>query len=235
MKKILVYHVRDDEQAFIDEWADQHKIHVDSVPDELHDSTIDWAKGYDGVVYKQRSILSNTPDLYRKLHTFGIKQLAIRSAGIDSVNLQWAKENGLKITNVPSYSPSAVAELVLAQTMQLIRHVPQFNERLNHNDYVVNGLRSRELSELTIGIVGVGRIGATVAKIFHALGATVLGNDITAPREDLKGILTYTSKEELYKKSDIITSHVYYAEQNFHMIGEKQFALMKDTAFFIND
>ncbi|GAF36304.1 D-2-hydroxyacid dehydrogenase [Lentilactobacillus farraginis] len=235
MTKILAYHVRDDEQAFIDEWASQHQVQVDSVSAELHDDTVDLANGYDGVDYKQRSVLSTRPDLYRKLHGFGIKQLAARSAGIDSVNLTWAKQNGLKVTNVPSYSPPAVAELVLTQAMQLIRHIPQFNERLNHNDYIVNGLRSRELSELTVGIIGVGRIGGTVAKIFHALGATVLGNDITAPRADLKGILTYTSKEELFSRADIVTVHVYYAKQNYHLIGEKQFDLMKTSAFFIND
>lgn len=235
MTKILAYHVRDDEQFFIDEWANQHHIQVDSVPYELHDDTVDRAKGYDGIDYKQRSILSSRPDLYRKLHDFGIKQLSARSAGIDSANLNWAKQNNLRVTNVPSYSPPAVAELVLTQVMQLIRHIPQFNQRLNRNDYVVNGLRSRELSELTIGIIGVGRIGGTVARIFHALGATVLGNDIASPRDDLKGILTYTSKEDLYRKSDIVTVHVYYAKQNYHLIGEKQFDLMRDTTFFIND
>ncbi|MFD1125007.1 D-2-hydroxyacid dehydrogenase [Lentilactobacillus raoultii] len=235
MTKILAYHVRDDEQPFIDEWATQHHVQVDSVPYELHDETVDQAKGYDGIDYKQRSVLSQRPDLYRKLHAFGIKQLAIRSVGIDSVNLEWAKQNQLKLTNVPSYSPPAVAELVLTQVMQLVRHIPQFNQRLSQNDYIVNGLRSRELSELTIGIIGVGRIGGTVAKIFHALGATVLGNDLLAPRDDLKGILTYTTKDSVYRQSDIVTVHVYFSEQNRHLIGEPQLNLMKQTAFLIND
>lgn len=235
MTKILAYHVRDDEQQFIDEWVAEHHVQVDSVTAELHDDTVDQAQGYDGIDYKQRSILSEKPELYQKLHQFGIQQLACRSAGIDSVNLQWAFQNGLRVTNVPSYSPPAVAELVLAQAMQLIRHIPQFNQRMAENDYVVNGLRSRELSSLTIGIIGVGRIGGTVAKIFHALGATVLGNDISTPRADMRGILTYTSKENLLKQSDIVTSHVYYAKQNYHLLGEAQFDLMRPGAFLIND
>lgn len=235
MTKILAYHVRDDEQPFIDEWAKQHHVQVDSVPYELHEDTVDQAKGYDGVNYKQRSILSKEQTLYHKLHSFGIKQLAIRSAGIDSVNLDFAKQNNLKITNVPSYSPPAVAELVLTQVMQLIRHIPQFNQRTGQNNYVVNGLRSRELSELTIGIIGVGRIGGTVARIFNALGATVLGNDITEPRADLKGILTYVPKEELFQKSDIVTLHVYYDESNYHLIGKKELAQLQKTAYLIND
>ncbi|MCP9328522.1 D-2-hydroxyacid dehydrogenase [Liquorilactobacillus satsumensis] len=235
MTKILVYHVRDDEQPLIDEWSKEHAIQVDSVPDELHADTVSWAKGYDGVVYKQRSVLSKDVQFYEQLRALGIKQLACRSAGIDSVNLEWAQQNGITVTNVPSYSPTAVAELVLAQTLQLVRQLPQFESRINENNYCVNGLRARELSELTIGIIGVGRIGGTVAKIFHALGATVLGNDIAQPRAELKGILRYTTKEELLRQADIVTVHVYYNSQNQHLISEEQFALMKNSAYFIND
>lgn len=234
MTKIIAYHVREDEQPFIDEWSKTNQVQVDSVPYELHDDTVDDAKGYDGLNYKQRSILSDKPELYKKLHDFGIKQLATRSAGIDSVNLKFAQENDLVVTNVPSYSPPAVAQLVLTQAMELIRHIPQFEQRLLQNDYVVNGLRSKELSELTIGIIGVGRIGSTVAKIFHALGSTVIGNDLK-PREDLKNILTYTTKEEIYRRSDIVTLHVYYSDENYHLIGKKELESLKKTAFLIND
>ncbi|EHM00416.1 hypothetical protein HMPREF9103_00546 [Lentilactobacillus parafarraginis F0439] len=66
MTKILAYHVRDDEQQFIDEWVAEHHVQVDSVTAELHDDTVDQAQGYDGIDYKQRSILSEKPELYQK-------------------------------------------------------------------------------------------------------------------------------------------------------------------------
>lgn len=235
MTKILAYHVRDDEQPFIDEWVREHHIQVDSVTEELHDDTVALAKGYDGVDFKQRSLITDKPDLYEKLHAYGISQLSARSAGIDTLNLDWAKANGIRVSNVPSYSPRAVAELVLTQAMQLIRHIPEFRARFQDNNYVVDGLRSRELSELTIGIIGVGRIGSAVARIFHALGATVLGNDITKPREDLKGVLRYTTKDEIYRIADVVTVHVYYSEKNHHLVGKDEFAKLKPSAFFIND
>lgn len=235
MTKILAYHVRDDEQPFIDEWINKHHIQVDSVTEELHDETVSFAKGYDGVDFKQRSVITDNPDFYKQLHSYGITQLSARSAGIDTLNLDWAKENQIRVSNVPSYSPRAVAELVLTQAMQLIRHIPEFRARFKDNDYIVDGLRSRELSELTIGIIGVGRIGSAVAKIFHALGATVLGNDITDPKEELNGVLRYTTKDEIYKTSDIVTVHVYYSEENHHLIGKTELSKLKSTAFFIND
>ncbi|GAW98750.1 D-2-hydroxyacid dehydrogenase [Secundilactobacillus mixtipabuli] len=235
MTKILAYNVREDEQPFIDQWAKEHDVQVDSTLKELHDDTVGMVQGYDGVDFKQRTVVTQSPDFYKQLASYGIIQLSARSAGIDTVNLKWAKENHLRVTNVPSYSPEAVAELALTQALQLIRHIPQFNDRLSDNNYVVLGLRSQELTELTVGIIGVGRIGGTLARIFHALGATVIGNDLRAPREDLRGVMTYVSKEELYKRADIISMHVWGGEDNYHLINDKAFAQMKSTTYFIND
>lgn len=234
MKKILAFNILDYEKEFVGQWAAEHPdVQVDFNQIELHDDTVDLAKGYDGIDYRQRSKLSTTPDLYRKLHDYGIKQLALRSAGVDSCQLQWAKQYGLTITNVPSYSPEAVAEMTLTHAMNLVRHIPQFQSRIKRNDYIVEGLRSRELSELTIGIIGVGRIGSTVARIFKRFGATVLGNDYKE-NPALKGIVTYTSKEAIYRTADIVTMHVYMSEDNYHMVGKDQFAMMKPSAFLIN-
>ncbi|MFT8425875.1 MAG: NAD(P)-dependent oxidoreductase [Liquorilactobacillus sp.] len=236
MIKIIAYHVRQDEEPFIAQWSKKNEIEVKSVPFELHPDTVEYAKGYDGIIFKQRSKLDEDGLIYQVLKSYGIRQLSCRSAGIDTVNLSAAKLNGIKVTNVPSYSPHAVAELVLMQAMQLIRHYPEFKARLDNNDYVVDGLRSRELSEYVIGIIGVGRIGRTVAQIFHSLGAKVLGNDLVRnPELEQAGTLKYVEKDEIYRKADIVTSHVYLSEQNIHLIGQNAFSKMKSTAFLIND
>ncbi|AEB74509.1 D-2-hydroxyacid dehydrogenase [Lentilactobacillus buchneri] len=234
MKKILAYNILGYEKEFVLEWAAEHPdVQVDFNDVELHDDTVDLAKGYDGIDYRQRSMLSETPDLYRKLRDFGITQLSLRSAGVDSCNLKWAKEYGLTISNVPSYSPEAVAEMTLTHALNLIRHIPQFQSRMAKNDYIVEGLRSRELSEMTIGIIGVGRIGSTVAKIFKRFGARVLGNDIHE-NDAFRDLVTYTSKEDIFKNADLITMHTYMSDENYHMIDKAQFTQMKPSAFFIN-
>lgn len=141
MKKILAYNILDYEREFVVEWAAEHPdVQVDFNSIELHDDTVHLAEGYDGIDYRQRSQLTDGSDLYKKLHDYGIHQLALRSAGVDSCNLKYAKENGLTVTNVPSYSPRAVAEMTLTHAMNLIRHIPQFQKRIRQNDYVVNGL-----------------------------------------------------------------------------------------------
>ncbi|KRM03804.1 D-lactate dehydrogenase [Lentilactobacillus farraginis DSM 18382 = JCM 14108] len=235
LKKILVYNILGYEREFVVEWAAEHPdVQVDFNSIELHDDTVHLAEGYDGIDYRQRSKLTDGPALYQKLHEYGIHQLALRSAGVDSCNLKYAKENGLTVTNVPSYSPRAVAEMTLTHAMNLLRHIPQFQKRIRQNDYIVDGLRSKEISNLTIGIIGVGRIGSTVAQIFKALGAKrVLGNDIKE-NDNFRDLVEYTTKEEIYKNADLITMHTYMSDQNYHMIGKEQFAKMKNSALFIN-
>ncbi len=235
MTKILAYNILPYEEEFVLEWRKKHpEVQVDYNDIELHDDTVDLAKGYDGIDYRQRSKLTDKPDLYKRLHELDIHQLALRSAGVDSCNLPWAKENGLTITNVPSYSPRAVAEMTLTHSMNLIRHIPQFQDRLRNNDYIVNGLRSKEISNLTIGIIGVGRIGSTVAKIFTALGAKkVLGNDLKE-NDDFKDFVQYTTKDDIFKNADLITIHVYGSLENRHMIGAEQFKKMKNSVLFVN-
>ncbi|MCI1650202.1 D-2-hydroxyacid dehydrogenase [Bifidobacterium tibiigranuli] len=233
MTSIAFYHTIDEEEPFAQQWAHDHNVHVECFPFELHEDTLHTIQGFDGISYKQRSAPSDNPDFYRRLAEYGIRQIAIRSAGYDTIDLHAAHQNNIRITNVPSYSPSAVAELTLTHIMRLIRHIPQFDDQGSRHDFSVRGLISREISELTIGIIGVGRIGSTVARIFHALGARVLGNDITENHE-LDSILTWVSKDDLLAQADVVTMHTYLDSTTRHLIDAHRLAQMKPSAYFVN-
>ncbi|WP_033494252.1 NAD(P)-dependent oxidoreductase [Bifidobacterium biavatii] len=233
MTSIAFYHTLDEERPFAEQWATDHNVRVECFPFELHDDTLDAVQGFDGISYKQRCAPSDDPDFYRRLRAYGIRQIALRSAGYDTINLNAAHANGLRITNVPSYSPTAVAELTLTHIMQLIRHVPQFDSRMRRHDFSIQGLMSPEISELTIGIIGVGRIGSTVARIFHSLGATVIGNDITE-NHNLDTILTWTSRDNLLATADVVTLHTWLDDTTRHLIDKHSLSLMKPTAYLAN-
>ena len=233
MTSIAFYHAIDEEIPFARQWAEEHGVHVECFPFEFHDDTLDTVRGFDGVSYKQRSAPSPDPGFFSRLAGYGIRQIAIRSAGYDTIDLHAAHAAGIHVTNVPSYSPSAVAELTLAHIMRLIRHIPQFDDRATRHDFSVHGLMSREIGELTIGVIGVGRIGSTVARIFHALGARVLGYDVRE-RGDLEGILDFVTKDELLSVADVVTMHTDLNPTSRRLMGVKEFSLMKPTAYFIN-
>lgn len=165
MKKILMYSVRPDEQPAIDDWVAANDIQVDTNTVAFNADTVDLAKGYDGVVIQQHGAIPE-PLVYQKLKSFGMKQLTLRITGYDIVNLDAAAANGLAVTNVPAYSPRSVAELVLAHAMRLIRHLGEATAREAKDDYSWGGLEAQEVHQLTIGIIGAGKIGSTVARIF---------------------------------------------------------------------
>lgn len=233
MTSIAFYHTLDEERPFVKQWAAQHGVHVECFEFELHEDTLTTAEGFDGISYKQRSAPSSDPDFYRRLGGIGIRQIAVRSAGVDTIDLKAAHTHGIRITNVPSYSPRAVAELTLAHVMRLIRQIPQFDERVRRNDFSAEGLISREISELTVGVIGVGRIGWEVVQIFQALGARVIGNDIVK-RPELSETLAYVSKEELFAQADVISIHTYLDSTTRHLINADSFARMKPTSYFVN-
>ncbi|MDN2453912.1 D-2-hydroxyacid dehydrogenase [Lactobacillus sp. UCMA15818] len=230
--KILMMSVRDDEEAAIKSWSERNNIKVDTVDWELHPDRVSELDGYDGIVIQQRSKVED--EVYPALKAAGIKQITTRTAGFDVIDLAAAKKNGLTITNVPAYSPRSVAELALAHTMRLIRKLEFFDERAARQDFRWAGLQATEIHSLTVGIIGAGRIGGTTAKIFAALGAKVIAHDLVE-REELKPFVTYTSKEEVLQNADVICLHVDLNTSTVKLIGKDELALMKQTAYLVNE
>lgn len=232
MTKILMYTVRPDERAAIDAWVAANDIQVDTNTVEFGPDTVDLAKAYDGVVIQQHGAI---PDemVYQKLKAFGIKQLTLRTTGYDIVNLDAATANGLVVTNVPAYSPRSVSELVLAQVMRLIRHLGEASAREAKDDYSWAGLEAPEIHNLTVGIIGAGKIGSAVARIFRALGATVIVSD-PVKRPELADTVSYVDLNTLLTTSDVVTVHTPLDGVTTHLIDADALRKMKPTAYLIN-
>ena len=232
MTKILMYTVRPDERAAIDAWVAANDIQVDTNTVEFGPDTVDLAKAYDGVVIQQHGAI---PDemVYQKLKAFGIKQLTLRTTGYDIVNLDAATANGLVVTNVPAYSPRSVSELVLAQVMRLIRHLGEASARVAKDDYSWAGLEAPEIHNLTVGIIGAGKIGSAVARIFRALGATVIVSD-PVKRPELADTVSYVNLNTLLTTSDVVTVHTPLDGVTTHLIDADALRKMKPTAYLIN-
>lgn len=231
MTKILMTSVRDDEQDAINAFAKEHNIDIITTP-KLIDDAVDMTAGVDGLVIQQRSKVD--PSVYAQLKANGLKQIATRTAGFDMVDIKKAHENGLTVTNVPAYSPRSVAEHALMQIFRLLRKSYRFDSQVAEDDFRwFSDEQALEIHTATIGIIGVGRIGGTLAKLLNALGAHVLGFDIK-PREEMKGIVEYVSKEELLKRSDVVSLHVDLNPSSTHLLKAADFALMKPTAGLVN-
>ena len=231
--KIILLSVRDDELPAIKQWQEKHPdIELQTSDWELHPDTVDRLQGFDGVIIQQRSQIGD--EVYPELKRLGFKQLTSRTAGFDVINMPLATANNLKVSNVPAYSPHSVAELALTHTMRLIRQLPLFDARMQEQDFRWQGLQAAEISSLTIGIIGAGRIGSTTARIFHSLGAKIIAND-TKPNHELDDILTFKTKEEVLQEADVVCLHVDLNETSKNLIDAQALSLMKPSAYIVNE
>ena len=163
-----------------------------------------------------------------------LKFIAVAFTGYDSVDGAWCRNNNIAVYNVPEYSTHSVAELTIALAISLLRDIPRGNSLIQNGGWALErpGI---ELHGKTIGIVGTGAIGTTVASLFKAFGCEIIGWSRTHKQEfiDLGGKYS-NSLTELFAQSDIITIHTPSNADTFHLISDPEISAMKPTAFIIN-
>jgi D-lactate dehydrogenase len=164
----------------------------------------------------------------------GVTLIALRSAGYNHVDIEYAKKKGIKVCRVPAYSPQAVAEHTIALILCLNRKIHQAHNRVREGNFSLHGLMGFNLYQKTIGIIGTGKIGTALAHILNGFGCKLLGYD-PQPSEECKKLgLEYVSLNQLLKSSDIISLHCPLNEQTRHMINDQTIALMKKGIMLIN-
>lgn len=165
-----------------------------------------------------------------KLYEQGVRLIALRCAGFNNVDRK-AAEGKIQIVRVPAYSPYAVAEHAMGMLLCLNRKLHKAYNRTREGNFTLNGLTGFDLHEKTIGVVGTGKIGRTFIHICQGFDMNVLAYD---PYPDTTLPVTYVEKEELFRKSDIISLHCPLTNETHHLINEKSIGMMKDGVMLIN-
>lgn len=234
MTSIKIFGVREEDIPYIEAWATKNKVEVDLDKDLLTLDTVGRVEGFDGLSLSQQIPLDEA--VYKKLHDFGIKQIAQRSAGFDIYDIDLARKYNLIISNVPSYSPHSIAEYTVSQALNLIRNYNDIQQKTAIYDFRWQPpILSRSIRNLKVGVIGTGRIGSIVGKIFaQGFDAEVVAYDIE-PNEACKTYLTYKdSVIEAVKDADIVTVHIPASKENDYLFDEALFKAFKKGAVFIN-
>lgn len=153
--------------------------------------------------------------------------------GTNQVDLAKATELGIPVFNSPYSNTRSVAELIIGNSIMLLRGIPQKNKFMHEGNWQKTAAKSYELRGKTIGIIGYGHIGTQVSVMAESMGLKVIYYDIE-PKLPLGNANAVDTLEELFKQSDIVTLHVPATPHTKNMIGEKEFALMKDGVIFQN-
>lgn len=162
-----------------------------------------------------------------------LKMLAVAFTGIDHVALDACKEKGIMVCNCAGYSDVCVAEQVIGMTISLMRYLVKCDSVVREGGTSA-GLAGTEIAGKRVGIIGCGKIGFKTAQLFKAFGAEVVAY-ARHPRTEVKAAgIAYMSLDELLKTSDIISLHTPNNASTKGLIGEREIALMKKNALFIN-
>ena len=164
----------------------------------------------------------------------GVRLLALRSAGYNHVDLAEAERLGMRVTRVPAYSPHAVAEHAVALILTLNRKICRAHARVRDLNFSLDGLVGFDLFGKTVGVIGTGRIGVVFAKIMLGFGCRVLVNDVIPSQELIELGARYSTLEEIYSESDVISLHVPLTSSTRHLLGAEAFSRMKPGVMVIN-
>jgi D-3-phosphoglycerate dehydrogenase len=165
----------------------------------------------------------------------GLKVVARAGVGLDNVDIKAATEAGIMVVNAPTSNIISAAELTVGHILSLARHIPAAHGALADGQWKRSKYSGVELYEKTIGIIGLGRIGALITARLQAFGTNIVAYDpyVTATRAQQLGV-TLLPLDELLAQSDFVTIHMPKTPETTGMIGDAQFAIMKPTAFIVN-
>ena len=162
-----------------------------------------------------------------------LKVISRVGIGLDSVDLDLCRRHGISVTYTPDAPSDGVAELAVANILALLRHIPQSDRSVREGAW--NRLMGRLVREVTIGIVGVGRIGSRVIRLLSSFSARVLATDTDKRVYGMElPNTTWCDLDTLLRSSDLISLHIPMAVANRHFLSRARIARMRTGAYVVN-
>ncbi len=186
---------------------------------------------YDAVIVRGRTKM--IPAVFQAARN--LKVVGRAGVGVDNIDLAAAKEHKVTVVNSPTATSVAVAEMAMALMLSLVRDVPKADAGMKNEKWLKKELMGTELSGKTLGIIGFGRIGTTVARMASAFQMKILAYHPRRTAEEIKklGGIPVTL-DELLKESDIISLHLPLTAETRNMLNAETFAKMKKGAYLID-
>lgn len=228
--KIAAFDVRDDERSAFEHAEKELGCTICCYEESLNADNMDRVTGFDGITVLGNSVVGRS--LIDGLKALNIMFISTRTIGHDNIDIEYAQEKKIRVCN-SAYGPESVAEYTIMLILMALRHYKQALLRSKVNDYTLTGLQGRELNDLTVGVVGAGKIGKAVIKNLSGFGCRLMTTSSKKDNE-IAGIAEYCKIEDIYKECDIISYHVPLTDRTHHMVNMETLARMKNGVVLIN-
>ena len=226
--KLAFFDAKTYDMPGFDACAKNTELEIKYFETRLNEDTVSLASGYDAVCVFVNDTVNAA--VVEKLYRYGIRLIVLRCAGFNNVDMA-ACQGKIRVFRVPAYSPHAVAEHAMALLLTINRRTHKAYIRTRDFNFSLQGFVGFDLYGKTVGIVGTGKIGRVFADICKGFGMNVLAYD-KYPNE--ASGLTYTTLEDLFQRSDIISLHCPLTEETKHMVNADSIAKMKKGVTIIN-
>ena len=228
MIKVAFFDAKPYDITSFETYGKDHDMTFRFLETKLNEDTVELARGCDAVcVFVNDDVNAAVID---KLHEFGIRLIALRSAGYNNVDIR-AAFGKVHVVHVPAYSPYAVAEHAMALLLTSVRRIHKAYNRTREFNFSLSGLTGFDFHGKTVGVVGTGKIGRIFIDICRGFGMHVIAYDLFPAKDS--GI-DYVPLDELFERSDIISLHCPLTEETRHMIGEASIEKMKKGVVIVN-
>ena len=168
-------------------------------------------------------------------HAPNLKVIARAGVGLDNVDIAAATEAGVMVVNAPTSNIISAAELAIGHILSLARHIPDAHQSMREGQWKRSAFSGTELYEKTIGIIGLGRIGALVVERLQGFGATLIGYDpYVQPARAAQMGVELTTLDDVMGRADFITVHIPRTPETTGLIGDEQFAMAKPSLRIVN-
>ena len=230
--KILFYSIHQYDKSIL-ESANSKNIEMQFTELSLNENTTNLVYGFDAVSLFTSD--SATETILEKLFANGVRYIALRSVGSDHIALAKAKSLGMKVANVPAYSPYSVAEHAVTLLLALNRKIVFGQQLMNHGNFELDQLVGVDIHKKTVGIIGTGKIGGAFAKIMNGFGCRLLAYDLIEDQTLIKETnIKYASLETVCQHADIISIHCPLNSFTKYLFNELVFQFMKKGMILIN-
>ena len=228
MIKVAFFDAKAYDKPSFELYGGEHGIRFKYLEAKLNEDTVDFAKGCEAVCVFVNDTVNAA--VIEKLYEYGVRLIALRSAGYNNVDLQ-AAFGKIHVVHVPAYSPYAVAEHAIALLLTSVRRIHKAYNRTREFNFSLNGLTGFDLHGKTVGVIGTGKIGRIFIDICRGFGMNVIAYDLFPAKDS--GI-EYVSLDELLERSDIISLHCPLTDETRHMINADAIGKMKKGVVIVN-